>query len=348
MDTTHTGASTMDTTTATAIMLPGGGTLTVPAAVADDVAAQLQQLDVGQDRPLTVHQAIAKVMAEMDAVGKNDTAPASAGGYRYRGIEAVTAALRKLCAKHGVVIWPVTRVIEAPPSIAMKEGWLDWRVEVTYAVAGPDGTKLDPPPVTYGIGRDNTDKGINKAMTQAFKYLLLQLFMVADDAHDGDGADYSGGRAPEDQGARMLGEATAKALAGKVKALSSDQREHLAAAWVQVDPMTGDPYLPVDKDGKPALRMALAEHEHAILQLIAEAKAARPAATDTPASQDVPGSAPQAPQDAPAAPAAGTDTPEPAQGDTAPTARQVSVNPAHPGGQDAPAGPPYADGEEPF
>lgn len=324
----------------TTVLLPDGGTLTVPTDIADQIAHLTMQ------RP-TVHQAIASVMADMEGVGKNDTAPASAGGYRYRGIEAVTAALRKLCAKHGVIIWPVARVVDAQPSPAMKEGWFDWRVEVTYSVAGPDGTALDPCPVTYGIGRDNSDKGINKAMTQAYKYLLLQLFMVADDAHDADGADYSGGRAPEDQGPRMLGEATAKALAGKVKALTTDQREHLAASWVQLDPMTGDPYLPVDKEGKPALRMALAEHEQAILGLIAEAKAARPAAPG-PSTPQAAGEAPTGPQDGPSDPPAGTDTPEPAPGTQAPTSRQVSVDPAHPAGQDAPAGPPYADGEEPF
>ena len=331
----------------TAIMLPGGGTLTVPAEVADDVAAQLQQLDIGQERPLTVHQAIARVMGDMDAVGKNQRAPEKAGGYQYRGIEAVTAALRKLCAQHGVVIWPVARVVDAQPAPGMNPGWYDWRVEVTYSVAGPDGSLLEPPPVTYGIGRDNSDKGINKAMTQAFKYLLLQLFMVADDAHDADGADYSGGRAADQPAAQGLTPATAKALSGKIKALTVDQREHLAAAWVATDPMTGDPYLPTDKDGKPSIAWCLAEHEHAILQLIAEATAARPGTTDAPTPQDGTGEAPRAAQDGPADPAAGTDTPEPAQGDTAPTARQVSVDPAHPAGEDAQARP-YADGEEPF
>jgi hypothetical protein len=39
---------------------------------------------------------------------------------------------------------------------------------------------------TIGMGDDNADKGANKAATQAFKYLLLQTFCIADPSEDGD------------------------------------------------------------------------------------------------------------------------------------------------------------------
>jgi hypothetical protein len=39
---------------------------------------------------------------------------------------------------------------------------------------------------TFGEGMDTSDKATNKASTSAYKYLLLQLFMIADPKDDGD------------------------------------------------------------------------------------------------------------------------------------------------------------------
>ena len=129
----------------------------------------------------TVTQAIAAVMQEMPAVGKDDRAPQ---GYTYRGIEAITRVLQPLCAKHGVVIVPSTELLNLVPSPSMKEGWQDLHVAVTWRIYGPAGDHLEA--TTYGVGRDNSDKGANKAHTQALKYLLLSLFLVADKADDAD------------------------------------------------------------------------------------------------------------------------------------------------------------------
>lgn len=130
----------------------------------------------------TVMQAIAAVMAELPGIGKTDKAPQ---GYAYRGIEAVTSALQPLCARHGVVIVPQATVLGIEQAPAMRDGWQDLHLQVTWRIYGPAGDHLEA--VTIGIGRDNSDKGANKAHTQALKYLLLTLFMVADRADDGDG-----------------------------------------------------------------------------------------------------------------------------------------------------------------
>jgi hypothetical protein len=44
--------------------------------------------------------------------------------------------------------------------------------------------------VTPGLGRDSADKAVNKAMTAAYKYALIQLLMVSDKNDDSDGATY--------------------------------------------------------------------------------------------------------------------------------------------------------------
>ena len=70
--------------------------------------------------------------------------------------------------------------------------WTDTFLEVQYRVYGPGG-KEDA--ITVGpllaIGRDNSDKGANKAMTQAFKYALLQVLCISDKKDDGDQASHA-------------------------------------------------------------------------------------------------------------------------------------------------------------
>lgn len=292
-----------------------------------------------------VYAAIARVMAEVPGIGKDDKAPEAMGGYRYRGIEAVTRGLQALCGKHGVVIWPAAKIVKAEPCATCKAGYYDWLVEVTWTVAGTDGVALTPAPVTYGIGRDHTDKGVNKAMTAAFKYLLLQLFMVGDGKDDADSADLSGAQRTADDEAAAAERAASDAhgkllseLSSEVKALTEPQRQHVLDVWTAVDPMTGDTYLPVDADtGKPAMRLVPPDAVHAVRALIAQARKGTDKLPDALPPKDDSDAAdgPEAPQGGPGDPD-GTDTADEPQ---AATEGEVG------GGDSAPA---YAPGEEPF
>ena len=136
-------------------------------------------------QPLSVVQALTAVMAEMPSIGKGDKSPE---GYAYRGIEAITKHLQPLLAKHGVIIAPSATVTEVRPSPAMKDGWQDVYMQVDWKVYGPDGSSIEAR--TNGVGRDRSDKGANKAQTQALKYLLLQMLCIADKADDADGLTY--------------------------------------------------------------------------------------------------------------------------------------------------------------
>ena len=141
-----------------------------------------------------VISALAAIMRDMPAIGKNDKAPQ---GYNYRGIEAITGHLQTLLAKHCVVIVPTSRIVTITPAAGMKDGWHDVQLEVAWSIYGPGGVSDVIHAQTVGIGRDNSDKGANKAQTQAYKYLLIELFSIADKADDGDAASYDHGRAPE-------------------------------------------------------------------------------------------------------------------------------------------------------
>lgn len=170
--------------------------------------------------PMTVHAAVAAVMAELPAIGKGNKSPE---GYTYRGIEAITKHLQPLLAKHGVVIVPKAKVLDTVPSPAMKDGWQDVTMRVQWRIYGPDGSYFEA--VTHGIGRDRSDKGSNKAQTQAYKYLLLHLFCIADAKDDPDSHKYESGRAPE------VVKMPAAAAKSRLLELTGGDKEAAHMAW---------------------------------------------------------------------------------------------------------------------
>jgi len=136
---------------------------------------------------MNVAQAIAAVMGKLGPIGKTEAAKGVP--YKFRGIEAMTAALQPILAEVGLVIIPSAQSIVIDPSPGQKEAWQDVMVKFDWIIMGPDGDSITAS--TYGIGRDHTDKGANKAQTQAFKYLLMHLFCVSDPKDDGDSHDYT-------------------------------------------------------------------------------------------------------------------------------------------------------------
>jgi len=142
----------------------------------------------------TVSQALAAIIHELPGIVKGDKSPQ---GYAYRGIEAITKQLQPLLSKHGVVIVPQATITNVVPSPGMKESWQDIYMTVQWQIVGPNGDTLTA--CTTGIGRDNADKGANKAQTQAYKYLLLHLLCIADAKDETDGLSYDHGRRDEQE-----------------------------------------------------------------------------------------------------------------------------------------------------
>lgn len=108
--------------------------------------------------------------------------------YAYRGIEQIEAEVQRLCGQHGVVITPT-----AVHDVAIREitinnkPWTDSTIRVTWRVMGPGGLPDSFEGESIGWGRDNADKGYNKAFTSARKNFLLALFHIGDRADDTDG-----------------------------------------------------------------------------------------------------------------------------------------------------------------
>lgn len=210
---------------------------------------------------LTVHQALALVMRELPAIGKErhqGDGQERGVQYAYRGIEQITREVQTLFAKHGVVCVPFVESIDVKDITVNSKPWTDTTLIVSYTLVGPDGSELKAR--CAGIGRDNSDKGANKAMTQAFKYLLLQVLCISDAKDDADGttveADAHQAPPPHPFESRV------RAVFDDIKKLPEEGKKAIRA-WAAGEgyKLTG-PFLLGDEGALVNVEFWLGEYEH--------------------------------------------------------------------------------------
>lgn len=147
--------------------------------------------------PSNVIAALAAVMADLPSIGKDQQASAQQGGYAYRGIDQITQHTQGLFASYGVVFVPRVVHYEIRDIVVNGKPWTDTVELVEYDVYGPGGIedRITVGPI-LALGRDNSDKGANKCLTQAFKYALLQALCISDAKDDADGTTHEADAAP--------------------------------------------------------------------------------------------------------------------------------------------------------
>lgn len=177
--------------------------------------------------PDSVTEALRRVMRDLPGIGKDQTAAPQQGGYSYRGIEQIARHAQPLFSRHHVVFVPHVETWEVVDIVVNGKPWTDTRLAVSYTVYGPGGPEdhITVGPL-LGIGRDNSDKGANKALTQTFKYALLQVLAIADAKDDADGSTHEADAPP-------LGHTEAEKEAAKaiVLELAGDDKDLAKEAW---------------------------------------------------------------------------------------------------------------------
>lgn len=135
----------------------------------------------------TVHEAIAEVIGELPAVGKDSEIESGPQRYRYRGIEAIKAALKPVLAAAGVhyTLHRLVAVVDDTVPVGRQGSvWQRTRLQARWRIYGPEGDHVTVE--TRGEGIDSSDKAANKAVTVAEKQMLLTTFCVADGTEDPD------------------------------------------------------------------------------------------------------------------------------------------------------------------
>lgn len=118
---------------------------------------------------LNLYQKISAVMQDVEYLSKDDEIKFSSTKYKAISEEKVTQAVRQSLIKHGLVILPVEQNHS-------KEGTLS-TVDTKYKIVDID-TGQHEIIVSSGTGADTQDKGVGKAMTYSYKYLLLRTFAI--------------------------------------------------------------------------------------------------------------------------------------------------------------------------
>jgi len=146
---------------------------------------------------LTVHQALSKVMGDVQAVKKDSKNQAQR--FNFRGIDAVMNAVGPALRKYGVTILPEDVEVHRSNGItASGKQTAEVVVKVTYRIYGPAGDSIHGKVAAEAM--DFGDKAIAKAMSVAYRTFLLQALTIPTDEPDPDSESYERG-APNGIGA---------------------------------------------------------------------------------------------------------------------------------------------------
>ncbi|MCR8987902.1 ERF family protein [Brevibacillus laterosporus] len=118
---------------------------------------------------MSVYKKILAVMNDVSYLQKDDKVEFKTTKYKAISEEKVTSAVGQAMRKHGLVIIPIHQ-----EHIKMDQLTT---VNVRYRIVDVDtGDSIEA--VSSGTGVDTQDKGVGKAMTYAYKYLLLRTFAI--------------------------------------------------------------------------------------------------------------------------------------------------------------------------
>lgn len=122
-----------------------------------------------------IYGRLAAIMKEVKAISKSQKNQQQ--GFMFRGIDIIMNDLHNLFAKNEVFILPEVLSFTTEDRPSKSGGVMTFtRATVKYSYSTVDGSSVYT--VTVGEAMDSGDKGMNKAMSIALKYSLLQLFLI--------------------------------------------------------------------------------------------------------------------------------------------------------------------------
>ena len=167
---------------------PGLGPITTPDSWTE--AWKLHTAETGQNVLKAIHSQLVDAMRLVGAIGKDSSAPAQMGGYRFRGIDALLNQLHPALITVGVHVVPELLSEERSDYTTRSNAVMfhsSVRVRFTfYSVL--DGSSVAA--VAAGEGVDTGDKATGKAITSAFKSAMwIVLSVPTENAEDTEAFD---------------------------------------------------------------------------------------------------------------------------------------------------------------
>lgn len=176
----------------------------------------------------TVQDALSAVMGDVQAVRKGDRNTQQ--GFNFRGIDSVVNAVGPALRKHGLVFAPSRVVsIEHERYDTAKGTSMDGvTVVVEYTITGPEGDSMTA--AAAGQASDSGDKAVPKAMSVAYRTVLLQALCIPTDEPDPDAQAHERAGRQHDPRLALFSEVKA---AGHKRGMSDQETADDFAAWSQ-------------------------------------------------------------------------------------------------------------------
>ena len=122
-----------------------------------------------------IFQKMTSILKETKAITKSEKNQQQ--GFKFRGIDNVMNDLHELFAKNDVFILQEVQDFTVDARPTAKGGTLFYtRAKIKFRYMTTDGSFVET--VNVGEAMDSGDKGMNKAMSIALKYSLLQMFLI--------------------------------------------------------------------------------------------------------------------------------------------------------------------------
>lgn len=143
---------------------------------------------------LSVQQALCNVMLDVHQVGKTERNTSQ--GYEFRGVDAVLNAVAPALRTHGVVVLPTEceTHYQVVPVGKQQNPMREATVKVTYSFVGPAGDSLSA--TVWAEALDSGDKATAKAMSVAFRTMLIQSLAIPTGDKDPDSETYKRAQDP--------------------------------------------------------------------------------------------------------------------------------------------------------
>lgn len=128
---------------------------------------------------MNIYQKINEVMKNIEYLAKDGKVEFGTTKYKAISEEKVTTAVREQLVKQGIVIIPIQQESENKELTRTEKSVnMLTSVHTRYRIQNVDDVNDFIEVESNGTGVDTQDKGVGKAMTYAYKYMLLRTFAI--------------------------------------------------------------------------------------------------------------------------------------------------------------------------
>ena len=119
---------------------------------------------------MNIYEKMLEVMKAIQYLNKDDRVEYKSTKYRAMSEEKVTTTVRKELLRQGLVVFPIEQSVSQNGTITT--------TNTVYKMVNVENPEEFVILASSGQGADTQDKGVGKAMTYSFKYMLLRTFAI--------------------------------------------------------------------------------------------------------------------------------------------------------------------------